>query len=170
MPGKNIGDFKRDFTPMLPPDAYEMLGKAAAERFETYTAKLDAMIAKQELHLERLTAQVERKLAEVKDGAPGEKGDRGEKGDPGNDGVITQKVAAYQGVWKEADYTLGDFVSHAGSIWHCNVDVTQAKPGTSEDWTLAVKRGRDGKDGKNGSDGEPGPQGPKGEKGEIGYA
>jgi hypothetical protein len=172
MPGKNIGDFKRDFTPMLPPDAYEMLGKAAAERFETYTAKLDAMIAKQELHLERLTAQVERKLAEVKDGAPGEKGDRGEKGDNGKDGIITQKVAAYRGVWDESQtYDLGDFVTLGGSLWHCNAQTfTNLKPGTDDVWTLAVKRGRDGKDGKNGSDGEPGPQGPKGDKGEIGYA
>lgn len=155
---------------MLPPDAYEMLGKAAAERFETYTARLDAMIAKAELHLEKITAQIERRLSEIKDGDKGDKGDKGEKGDRGEDGIITQKVAAYRGVWKEGEYELGDFVTMAGSLWHCDVAKTQTKPGTSEDWTLAVKRGRDGKDGKDGADGEPGPRGPKGDKGEIGYA
>lgn len=91
-------------------------------------------------------------------------GPQGIKGDPGRDGrdgIITTKMAAYRGVWKEGEeYTLGDFVTLGGSLWHCNFHAygdendpnpgTKAKPGTGEDWTLAVKRGRDGKDGKEG--------------------
>jgi hypothetical protein len=96
-------------------------------------------------------------------GEPGEKGlageagpagPAGEKGIPGRDGIIITKAAAYRGVWQEADaYTMGDFVTLGGSLWHCNVaedKLTKAKPGTGEDWTLAVKRGRDGKDGTDG--------------------
>lgn len=86
-------------------------------------------------------------------GAAGEKGDPGSPGKDGRDGVITTKVAAYQGVYKDdAVYSLGDFVTLGGSLWHCNSEPTicGVKPGTTEAWTLAVKRGRDGKDGSNG--------------------
>lgn len=53
----------------------------------------------------------------------------------------------YRNVFKEGEqYQPGDMVTWAGSIWHCD-KATEAKPGT-EDWTLAVKKGRDGKDTK----------------------
>lgn len=49
----------------------------------------------------------------------------------------------YRGVWQAAGrYRRGNFVSHDGSMWHANTD-TCAKPGTSNDWSLAVKRGKD---------------------------
>jgi hypothetical protein len=99
-------------------------------------------------------------------GAVGPQGEAGKDGAPGiagkdgRDGITAKKVAAYRGVWKEGEeYTWGDFVTLGGSLWHCNYEplyaegptpTTKAKPGTSEDWTLAVKRGRDGKDGENG--------------------
>ncbi len=52
------------------------------------------------------------------------------------------------GVWKDGTaYSQGDGVTWAGSFWIAQAD-TGAKPGDSEDWRLAVKRGRDGKDGK----------------------
>jgi hypothetical protein len=109
-------------------------------------------------------------------GAPGEAGERGEKGDPGTngkdgaDGVITTKVAAYRGVWADGEvYTLGDFVTWGGSLWHSNSAEVKSKPGDGEDWTLAVKRGRDGKDGKNGDPGPIGKSGPKGDKGDRGF-
>lgn len=192
------GPSKRDYSVMLPPDAYEWIGKAVAQQFEMFNAKFDAMQAKHELALADMKAACERRIAELKDGKDGadglngkdglngvdgkdglngkdgEKGDRGEKGekgDRGEDGVITQKVAAYKGVWvQDAPYEIGDFVTWAGSLWHCDVAETKEKPGASDHWTLAVKRGRDGKDGKDGKDGPGGPQGPKGDKGEIGYA
>jgi hypothetical protein len=101
-------------------------------------------------------------------GEKGDSGERGEKGDPGvdgKDGVITTKVAAYKDVWKDGEvYGLGDFVTLGGSLWHCNAPTwTNEKPGTTETWTLAVKRGRDGKDGKDGTPGA------KGDKGDVGH-
>ena len=55
----------------------------------------------------------------------------------------------YCDVWRaDGDYRAGNFVSWGGSVWHCNVDGTKDKPGTSADFTLSVKRGRDGKDAK----------------------
>jgi hypothetical protein len=113
-------------------------------------------------------------------GEPGTPGERGEKGDPGTDGkdgadgVVYTKVAAYRDIWRgDEQYKLGDMVTLAGSVWHCNsVDGTTVKPGTDEgskDWTLAVKRGRDGKDGRDGNPGPIGKQGPRGEKGDRGF-
>src|SRR5262245_13662746 len=50
------------------------------------------------------------------------------------------------GVWKEgAAYVPGDAVSHGGSMFICQV-ATAARPGKSDDWRLAVKRGSDGRD------------------------
>lgn len=50
----------------------------------------------------------------------------------------------YMGSWTEDTlYSKGAFVTHQGSLWHCNND-TDARPGNGgHDWTLAVKRGRD---------------------------
>jgi hypothetical protein len=39
----------------------------------------------------------------------------------------------------------GDSVSHGGSSFIAQVN-TSAKPGKSDDWRLAVKRGNDGRD------------------------
>lgn len=56
-------------------------------------------------------------------------------------------VQVYKGVFTDAEYQQGDTATWAGSLWHCNVTGTKAKPGDgSGDWTLAVKKGRDGKD------------------------
>ena len=50
----------------------------------------------------------------------------------------------YCGVWHDGAYKRGNFVTHDGSVWHCNVDTCE-KPGTdSTAWTLAVKHGKDG--------------------------
>ena len=49
----------------------------------------------------------------------------------------------YCGVWHVGAYKRGNFVTHDGSVWHCNVDNCE-KPGTDATaWTLAVKRGKD---------------------------
>lgn len=52
----------------------------------------------------------------------------------------------YRGVFKGGEtYQPGDTVSFGGGLWHCDKDTT-ARPGEgSEDWTLAVRRGREGK-------------------------
>lgn len=46
----------------------------------------------------------------------------------------------------EKEYSHGDGVTYAGSFWICQKDRPQGKPSSSEDWRLAVKKGRDGKE------------------------
>lgn len=41
-------------------------------------------------------------------------------------------------------YTRGTFVTARGSLWRCDTD-TAERPGESDAWTLAVKRGQDGR-------------------------
>lgn len=54
----------------------------------------------------------------------------------------------YLGVWKEGKaYVGGSMVTDKGSVWHAD-RATMQRPGASDDWVLAVKRGADGKDGK----------------------
>jgi hypothetical protein len=56
-------------------------------------------------------------------------------------------TAVYRGVFdvkSDKPYTRGDMATWAGSVWHCQVDETKAKPGeNNQDWKLAVKAGRD---------------------------
>ena len=50
------------------------------------------------------------------------------------------------GVWKEgATYAAGDGVTLGGSFFIAQAETT-AKPGKSDEWRLAVKRGTDGRD------------------------
>jgi len=49
------------------------------------------------------------------------------------------------GVWTERTYAAGDSVSHGGSLFIAQKE-TSEKPEKSDDWRLAVKRGRDGRD------------------------
>lgn len=71
------------------------------------------------------------------------------------DTVVAQRVeeelakrpdVRYRDVWTaENRYREGNLVTFGGSIWHCNATGTNAKPGdNTDDWTLAVKKGRDG--------------------------
>lgn len=57
-------------------------------------------------------------------------------------------IQEYKGVYRpEEAYIAHDTATWAGSLWHCNVTGTKAKPGDgSSDWTLAVKKGRDAKE------------------------
>jgi len=72
-------------------------------------------------------------------------------------------LAAIKGVFVEGrEYRTGDGVSLGGSFWIAQLDNPAGRPGTSDAWRLAVKRGRDGKDGLPGKDGERGPEGPRG--------
>ena len=53
----------------------------------------------------------------------------------------------YAGTWSDGkSYPVGSVVTDGGSMWHANTR-TAERPGTSESWTLCVKRGRDGRDG-----------------------
>lgn len=59
-------------------------------------------------------------------------------------------VVLYRDVWKhDREYERGDLVTWDGSVWHCQAERTKARPGSSMDWKLAVKRGNHGRDGKD---------------------
>ena len=63
-------------------------------------------------------------------------------------GVLQEKnyqlpVPKYQGIFKSGNqYSAGDMVTKAGSLWHCLTDTTDA-PGQNSAWILAVKKGQD---------------------------
>lgn len=62
---------------------------------------------------------------------------------------FTLPVVLDRGVYKDGvEYVAGDGVSFGGSFWIARA-VTKDKPGTSDSWRLAVKKGRDGKDGRD---------------------
>lgn len=55
-----------------------------------------------------------------------------------------QREFRYCGVWAVGSYKAGNFVTHDGSLWHCDADNADTKPGTNATaWTLCAKRGRD---------------------------
>jgi integrin beta 3 len=59
---------------------------------------------------------------------------------------IKTAIVLDAGVWKEgASYVPGDGVTLGGSFFIAQAE-TAAKPGKSDDWRLAVKRGSDGRD------------------------
>lgn len=61
----------------------------------------------------------------------------------------TFPVVLDRGVYKSAqEYTTGDGVTWAGSFWIAQKD-TSEKPGSGDDWRLAVKSGRAGRDGRD---------------------
>lgn len=65
-----------------------------------------------------------------------------------------------RGVYREGEsYERGNGATFGGSFWLAKKDGTLGKPGLSDDWRLAVKKGRDGRDGEKG---ERGAQGEKG--------
>jgi integrin beta 3 len=59
---------------------------------------------------------------------------------------IKTAIVLDAGVWKEGtSYAAGDGVTLGGSFFIAQTG-TSAKPGKSDDWRLAVKRGNDGRD------------------------
>lgn len=69
------------------------------------------------------------------------------RGDRVKEFKFTMPVVLDKGMYKDgAQYVAGDAVTFGGSMWIAKQDTTE-KPGTTADWRLAVKRGRDGKDG-----------------------
>jgi integrin beta 3 len=59
---------------------------------------------------------------------------------------IRTAIVLDAGVWREgATYVAGDGVTLGGSFFIAQAE-TSAKPGKSDDWRLAVKRGSDGRD------------------------
>ena len=69
-----------------------------------------------------------------------------------SDGSTFRKEIEFSGMVLDRDvhrpgaaYEKGDAVTHGGSYWIAKRDTSET-PGKSDDWRLAVKRGRDGKD------------------------
>jgi hypothetical protein len=61
--------------------------------------------------------------------------------------IKAQSRDSFKGVWQSAlTYKRGDYVSVNGSLFHCNVDGARSRPGTDNDWQLAVKHGQDLRD------------------------
>jgi hypothetical protein len=76
-------------------------------------------------------------------GPPGPQGPPGADGRAGEDG----KSLSYLGVHVAGKtYDAGDLVTEDGSVFYC-ARTTTAKPGTTHDWQLMVKRGRDARGG-----------------------
>jgi hypothetical protein len=62
---------------------------------------------------------------------------------------VTTAAPIDRGVWREGNFRKGDGVSYGGSWFIAKQDTTPTdKPGESDAWRLAVKRGRNGADGK----------------------
>jgi hypothetical protein len=58
---------------------------------------------------------------------------------------IKTSIPLDAGVWTERAFAAGDTVSHGGSLFIAQTE-TSEKPGKSDEWRLAVKRGNDGRD------------------------
>lgn len=131
------------------------------------------------LVIKEMVVQAVAAVPPAKDGRDGRDGIHGKDGRDGKDGITVDQLNAgleemlakglpdavrlavdtvlkgvplmtYKGVYRpEESYVPGNTATFGGSLWHCNVP-TKAKPGTNDDWTLAVKKGRDGRDGDAG--------------------
>ena len=73
------------------------------------------------------------------------------RGDKRKEIPVTFPWMIYRGVFEPGrDWARGDTVTLNGSMYHCNMAETAARPGDgSADWTLAVKHGRDGRSGRD---------------------
>jgi hypothetical protein len=137
---------------------------------------IEAAIAKAVLETERrgmdLIQRAIERIPLPKDGAPGRDGTDGFSLedltiDDDGDGTMTlrfvrgdlvrEKTIRYprldRGIFRdEGEYRKGDGVTYGGSWWIAQKDAPGGKPGLSDDWRLAVKKGRDGRDGRDGID------------------
>jgi len=109
-------------------------------------AALEATTATETLaaSLGELRAQVA--ILEARAPIPGPPGPDGPAGPAGRDGA-DGKGLSYLGVHVAGKtYDAGDLVTEDGSVFYC-ARTTTAKPGTTHDWQLMVKRGRDARGG-----------------------
>lgn len=73
---------------------------------------------------------------------------------------VAMPVVIDKGVYRHDEkHMRGDAVTYGGSLWIAQKDSPDGKPGESDDWRLAVKKGRDGRDGQAGERGERGAEG-----------
>lgn len=66
--------------------------------------------------------------------------------------VILDRGVFSEAGYGGAPYARGDAVTFDASLWIAQKDGPAGKPGQSNDWRLAVKKGRPGKDGRDGID------------------
>ena len=98
--------------------------------------------------LETAVGDVRARLAVLEDRQPlpGPVGPAGAPGRDGRDGIDGKDGAPglrYLGVHVAGkSYDVGDLVTSGGSAWYCGRSTTAA-PGSSTDWQLMVKHGRD---------------------------
>jgi hypothetical protein len=153
--------------------------REAARAEELRAAEHRAFMAEQREALATLVRNAEAKIAEVRDGEPGEKGDPGqpgEKGEPGEPGLPGEPgepgtpgemgepgergADAYHGEARglfdpEAEYRALDVVSLNGSEWRAKQDNPGPLPG--DGWMLSAQRGKKGERGEPGPEGKAGP-------------
>ena len=73
---------------------------------------------------------------------------------------IAMPVVIDRGVYRHDEkHQRGDAVTYGGSLWIAQKEAPKGKPGESDEWRLAVKKGRDGRDGQAGERGERGAEG-----------
>lgn len=78
---------------------------------------------------------------------------RFERGDHVKEFKVALPIVIDRGVYREGEtYARCDGATYGGSYWIAQKDAPEGRPGLSDDWRLAVKRGRDGKDGRDGID------------------
>jgi len=112
-------------------------------------AELEAAGGRSAIVLDGLTASLGdlgNRLAtlEARAPVPGPPGPEGPAGPAGRDG-LDGKSLNYVGVYVAGKtYDAGDLATDDGSVFYC-ARMTSARPGTSHDWQLMVKRGKDGK-------------------------
>lgn len=154
-----------------PPSAEEL----AAAVTKACEATLPGLIAKHvDLLIDGIVTRASLLVPPGRDGMHGRPGTPGEPGRDGasieslsvgkrsarsheltirmTDGSVSTHEIKFDGMVIDADvhrpgesYEKGDAVTHGGSYWIAKAD-TNGTPGKSDDWRLAVKRGRDGKD------------------------
>jgi len=84
-------------------------------------------------------------------GEPGPPGAPGAPGEPGPPGPMGKFADSYKDVYSaESMYVAGDVVTDDGSLWLCRAAsaIVADRPGTSSNWKLICKRGKDGRDAK----------------------
>ena len=149
--------------------------EVAAAITKACDALLPAMVSKHmESLMPEIITRASMLVPPGRDGLPGRPGTPGEDGRPGvsvrefditqihdrkqqilvelSDGSTFRKEIEFSGMVLDRDvhrpgaaYEKGDAVTHGGSYWIAKRDTSET-PGKSDDWRLAVKRGRDGKD------------------------
>jgi hypothetical protein len=157
-----------------PPSAEEV----AAAITKACDALLPALVSKHmESLMPEIITRASLLVPPGRDGLPGRPGTPGEDGKPGvgieeasiehtnkrtrtlilrtSDGGRIELPIKLDGMVIDAEvhragfaYEKGDAVTHSSSYWVARCDTT-ATPGKSDDWRMAVKRGRDGRDAHN---------------------